>query len=184
MLRAAISSAWARCEHRWQTNSAWVTRFSAAAYPHFSQPSEVCRGSTSIQVRPASSALARRIETNRPQPASLMLRLSPDFARAPFERNCPGPVRIRARVWPGAACWRSVGPPPPAGRSGLPECGPVCGESPCAGWRSCDAEPRRFPAYGRGSSTDVWPGPAAAAPPPIGQRPCGPSGDCPRRSRR
>ena len=32
-------------------------------------------------VRPASSALARRIETNWPQPASLILLLSPDFAR-------------------------------------------------------------------------------------------------------
>jgi hypothetical protein len=63
MLRAACSSAGARCKHRWHSNSAWVTRFSAAAYPHFSQPSEVCRGSTSIQMRPASSALARRIET-------------------------------------------------------------------------------------------------------------------------
>ena len=49
---------------RGKTNSACVTLFSAAAYPHDSQPSEVCRGSTSIHVRPASSALARRIETN------------------------------------------------------------------------------------------------------------------------
>jgi hypothetical protein len=58
--------------------------------PTASQRSEVCRGSTSIQMRPASSALARRTETNRPQPASLVLRLSPDFAQAPLGKNCPG----------------------------------------------------------------------------------------------
>ena len=46
------------------------------------------------------------------------------------------------------------------------EGGPVCGESPCAGWRSCDAGPRRFPACGRGSSTAVERGPTAAAPRP------------------
>src|ERR1700730_17747449 len=33
---------------RGKPNSACVTLFSAAAYPHDSQPSEVCRGSTSI----------------------------------------------------------------------------------------------------------------------------------------
>jgi len=49
MLRVACSSAGARYEHRWHSNSAWVMRFSAAAYPQFSRPSEVCRGSTSIQ---------------------------------------------------------------------------------------------------------------------------------------
>ena len=41
-------------------------------------------------MRPASSALARSVEMNWPQPASLILRLSPDFARAPLGRNCPG----------------------------------------------------------------------------------------------
>ena len=92
MLRAACSSAGAECLQCRQTNSACVTQFSGGCIPHFSQPSDVCRGSrsTSIQVRPASSALARRIETNCPQPASLILLLSPDFARAPLGRNCAG----------------------------------------------------------------------------------------------
>jgi copper chaperone CopZ len=47
-------------------------------------------GSTSIHVRPASSALERSIETNRPQPASPMLRDSPDLARAPLAKYWPG----------------------------------------------------------------------------------------------
>jgi len=38
------------CPRAWQRNSAWVTRFSGAACPHFSQRSELCPGSTSIQV--------------------------------------------------------------------------------------------------------------------------------------
>ena len=43
-----------------------------------------------ITMRPASSALARRIETNCPQPASEILRFSPVLAAAPLGRNWPG----------------------------------------------------------------------------------------------
>jgi hypothetical protein len=46
-------------EHGWR-----CSRFSGAAWPQHSHLLEVCRGFTSIQVRPASSALARSIETN------------------------------------------------------------------------------------------------------------------------
>ena len=87
-----------------------------------------------------------------PQLASLMLRFSPDFGRAPLWRNCPG-LSGRARVWPAATCWRSSDPPPPARRNTRRARGPACGESPYAGWRSCDAGRRPFAARVDGSSS-------------------------------
>src|SRR5215207_3716417 len=90
MLRAACSSALTVCPQPRQENTAWLARFSAAVCPQASQRSEVCRGSTTITTRPASSALARRIDTNWPQPASWMLRFRPVLAAAPLGRNPPG----------------------------------------------------------------------------------------------
>ena len=97
-------------------------------------------------VRPASSALARRIEMNWPQPASLILRLSPDFARAPLGSTARD-SRRRAPALSAGPCWRSPGPPPPVGRNARRDGGPVGGESPCADWRSCGAASRRSPVW-------------------------------------
>ncbi len=66
----------------------WLTRFSLAAWSQISHRSEVCRGSRSSTLRPASLALG--MPTKAPNPASLIDRLSTDFALAPLGTNPRG----------------------------------------------------------------------------------------------